>query len=258
MSEHKFKVGDRVKHHSEGNGTVVAVNDEIVHVKLDSGTEGGGMYGSWITTEHALTPLISPAVPERYRGELREGMRVKNEVTREMVVFKKGDVWMVRYPEESESKGFELERLKNGQWRLVEWPVEYLTHVISEPKEEPKKTFCNIPIIERDDCPPGVMYLVGADFSVPAMITNSPDKGANRPMLKKVTNLIKGLSQPLRNYVRLGWVEIDEDEYVVTEEGAEALQAHMFGLSGAKDMAEYAAKEVLARTPAQKDEEDEE
>lgn len=71
-----------------------------------------------------------------------------------------------------------------------------------------------------------------------------PKGGTIQTMLKKATNLIKGLTQPLQNYVRLGWVEIEDDEYVVTEEGQQAFMTFSFGLTEHATMKGYASDEV--------------
>ena len=88
-------------------------------------------------------------------------------------------------------------------------------------------------------------------------IKSFPMRG-KKPMLKKVTNLIKGLQQPLKNYVRLGWVEIEDDEFIVTEDGRDAKDKVDFGLVAAKDLAEYAKQEVARiKSEAKEEGEDE-
>lgn len=78
-------------------------------------------------------------------------------------------------------------------------------------------------------------------------IKNSPKKGGKNSImseLKKATNFIRSLKQPLKNYVRLGWVELIEDEYVVTDNGVAYYMDVVFGLTPAKTLEEYAEKEV--------------
>lgn len=81
----------------------------------------------------------------------------------------------------------------------------------------------------------------------PDTIKNSPKKGGKKSImsgLKKATNFIRSLKQPLKNYVRLGWVELVEDEYVVTDSGQAYYMDVVFGLTPAKTLEEYAEKEV--------------
>ena len=87
-------------------------------------------------------------------------------------------------------------------------------------------------------------------------IKSSPSWGL-KTMLKKATNLIKGLTQPLRNYVRLGWIRIEDDEYVVTEVGKTAYMEVVFGIGG-KDLESYAKAEVKRLSKKAKKDEDEE
>lgn len=205
---------------------------------------------------------------ERYRGELREGMRVMI-ADGEHVIRRCNGEWRA-YDENGYY--WPLKRLRDGSWGN---DFAHIFRVISEPKEEPKTTTAVAKLkeseygltfqsiyeqyvkhMEKAVTSPNWMQIYRAEFD----ITNSPSKGVKKPMaiLKKATNLIKGLSQPLKNYVRLGWVKIYEDEYFVTEEGKYALAAFMFGLTNAKDLADYAAREVRRLKKEAKDEEDEE
>lgn len=90
-------------------------------------------------------------------------------------------------------------------------------------------------------------------------IKNSPKKGGKKFImsgLKKATNFIRSLKQPLKNYVRLGWVELVEDEYVVTDSGVAYYMDVVFGLTPAKTLEEYAEKEVARiKKEEKKDEE---
>lgn len=84
----------------------------------------------------------------------------------------------------------------------------------------------------------------GQDHLTDTNILQKPKKGGLMSSLKKVTNFIKSLKQPLKNYVRLSWVEVEGDDFIVTSKGTEALEAVQFGLTDAKTLTEYAQMEV--------------
>lgn len=78
-------------------------------------------------------------------------------------------------------------------------------------------------------------------------IKNSPAKEHKNPImtgLKKVTNFIDSLQEPLKNYIRLGWVELGGDEYYSTNEGRDAFMDIQFGLVKHKTLEAYAEAEV--------------
>lgn len=239
----KFKVGDRVKSigshdgdwHIGLEGTVVLAREGAIRVKFDRSKERGWGENkdTWGFNDSHGTDcleLIEPANPARYTGELKEGMRVKigkctnGNHTGRIGIYSHTDnyrdAWVTFDKEPSCTYARDLE-------------------VISEPEEKPQ----NAPETRASREP----------------ITNSPAKGAKKPMtLKKVTNLIRGLGQPLKNYVRLGWVIIENDDYEVTEDGQEALNRVHFGIADADTLEKYAEKEVRRLKKEAKDKEDEE
>lgn len=78
-------------------------------------------------------------------------------------------------------------------------------------------------------------------------IKNSPVKERKNPImsgLKKVTNFIDSLQEPLKSYIRLGWVELEEDKYYVTSDGKQADAEIKFGLVKHKTLEAYAEAEV--------------
>jgi len=117
---------------------------------------------------------------------------------------------------------------KQSYWKAEEKDIEFLGE---NKKEETYVIGCE---------PYWTQYLLAEP------ITNFPkrEKGLLMTGLKKVTNLIEGLKQPRQDYVRLDWVEIEDDEYVVTELGEEAQSDVAFGLVKHPTLAEYAKSEV--------------
>ena len=62
-------------------------------------------------------------------------------------------------------------------------------------------------------------------------------------MLKKLTNFVKGLKEPKKTYIRLGWIEVVGDEWTVTAAGKEALS--MAILVEDITVEEYAKSELM-------------
>jgi hypothetical protein len=65
----KFKVGDRVKHDSAGDGIITKIEDTNIHIKLNSGKEGIIAPRVWVTSDFHLT-LLPPAKPEFKEGRI--------------------------------------------------------------------------------------------------------------------------------------------------------------------------------------------
>ena len=69
-----FKVGDRVNHEFHGLGTVVNIGDIWIHVKLDSGLEGGGVDNSWLSNQAGLTKVEPSEVESpKMMGQIKLG-----------------------------------------------------------------------------------------------------------------------------------------------------------------------------------------
>lgn len=88
-------------------------------------------------------------------------------------------------------------------------------------------------------------FVGSCDWAEP--IKNSPIKEHKNPImtgLKKVTNFIDSLQEPLKSYIRLGWVELEEDKYYVTSDGKQADAEIKFGLVKHKTLEAYAEAEV--------------
>lgn len=71
--------------------------------------------------------------------------------------------------------------------------------------------------------------------------------------VKISTSSDKDMTQPMKNYYRLDWVDMEDDEFIVTSAGTEALKAIAFGITDAKDLADYAAKEVARISKEEKE-----
>lgn len=132
------------------------------------------------------------------------------------------------------SLGFEtnqLEKLDNGaEVKEVHWS-EYCTepdkHILSEPLPRFYGLAWGTWEVEKDDT---------------LIINKKPKGGIMGRFLKKLTTLIKTFPQPTRDYYQLGWVEIQDNDLVVTEEGETAYIQEM--MIGGGDLPKLAAKQV--------------
>ena len=238
---HKFKVGDRVKHKDYGVGIVkryignycgVEFSDwyydwyEGHYLGSDSAARARGVkkHSSWWCLEKHLT--LASVSKDSHKFKVGDKVRMINpDPTHGFGNVRVGDQGIIIGPV---TDYYIVDFPKQSYWSAEEKDIEFL----GENKKE--KT-----------------YVVGCEpywtqYLLAEPITNFPkrEKGLLMTGLKKVTNLIEGLKQPRQDYVRLDWVEIEDDEYVVTELGEEAQSDVAFGLVKHPTLAEYAKSEV--------------
>lgn len=260
----EFKVGDRVRIVSCGGwglfvgkkAKVKGFTDIKTHpYELDL-TLPEGM-GNWFADFEL--ELITPT-PTRYTGELREGMIVVREDRANplRVEVRDNEFYVFYIEQEPYSPRFKLEKTTDG-WRLEEYKKEYIGRVISEPEEkecgdkwDPGEgdttafTYARYPTFGEASMFDAIQFelLQGSGF----FIKNSPKPGLKTIMsntLKKATNLIHSQAEPLKSYLRLGWVTIEDTEFEVTEAGAEAMTKYFFGFAvGSRSLGDYAQNEV--------------
>lgn len=85
----------------------------------------------------------------------------------------------------------------------------------------------------------------------------TPDSGSNiknitQKAMKKLNTFIRGLQEPTKSYVRLNWLQVQNDEYEITSEGRTALEMVQFGLVEEKSLPTYAQAEVKRREAEEK------
>lgn len=266
----QFKVGDRVEYtywSSDGKGEIIhicadkpasqyLVKRDEVSIARDSAWARSCKHieedkrNLWLSSENLK--LITPTIT-RYTGELREGMRVWiiNLETGAYTLIKEGVDFAFRF-----KPGVIKIVSQQGDW--WGWKHDefeyYISHVISEPEEkecgdkwDPSEGdttgFNFVPYPLNTIEPMRYWALQDAVRS----IKNSPKQGLKTIMsntLKKATNLIHSQAEPLKSYLRLGWVEIKDTEFEVTDAGVEAMTRLFFGFGEGKSLGEYAQNEV--------------
>ena len=266
--ENKFKVGDRVKHKDKGMATVLDVGDPLIAVEYDTWDQG-----------HSCDsyPEIQKRVKKRdycwfeYPENIEPYEDEKKEPKKQFIVHCPTEELWRRVQEKMFSEGYEWidggkkyedgwNRYKKqsyitvGQYdkgdmtyadrpfydaKYPTIPIISAEEYLGEEEVEERLngyTFTGIVWDEFALIPEGLKY-----------IKNSPIKERKNPImtgLKKVTNFIDSLQEPLRSYIRLGWVELEEDKYYVTSDGKQADAEIKFGLVKHKTLEAYAEAEV--------------